>query len=541
MITRYERRWLTACSVALLALFALPALWGWLAPPERWQFYRGWVFAADYTQYRSAMAQGYDGAWLIINRFTPESHTPILQYPLYVALGHIARWLHLPLEIPYIATSGVAIFVLAFAIYMCAATFLPDIGDRKLAFLLVFSAGPAWLISVLQALIPALEIFDRYKTAISRTEFNTFLTFAAPPHLPLALAILLVVLITVYRQWQTKTRFPLWQFILSYILPTLLLGLLNPFSLPTLLLPLGLFWLARSIQARRLRWQEVPPLVAMGLAALPLVVYNFLTFTQDPFWGKAYGTQNTQPSYPLDVVLVSYGVLGLLAIVGTVRLWRTRVSTRVLFFWSLIVILMGYIPVPYQRRFSLGIAPGLALLAVAGWRWVAQTKFIHFVQRHMITRVIGSVILILVLWGQNLMFYTAYVLSHLGMGSAPYIVFQPNALAGAATYLDAQGEPVVVLTCEETGNLLAGGIHGRVVLGHAGATLNVIARRETVADFFANALSTEAQTRFLAKHNVSHILTTAITPLECGSAYTPPAGWTRVFSQEGVVIYEQTP
>lgn len=541
MITKHEWRWVTICSLALLALFVLPLLWGWLAPPEGWQLYRGWFFSDDYTQYRSTMMQGYDGAWLIINRFTPEPHKRILQYPLYVALGHIARWLHLPLEAPYIATSGVALVVLVIVIYACAATFLHETRDRKLAFLLTLSVGPTWLVPVLEAFIPTLETLERYSGAISRAEFNTFLVFSGPPHLPLALATLLFILITVYQQWNTKARFPLWRFTLSYIVATLFLGLLNPFSLPTLLLPLGLFWLARSIQARRPMWQEALPLIAMGVTALPLVAYNFLTFTQDPFWGKAYGTQNTQPSYPLDVVLISYGMLGLLAIVGTVHLWRTRTSTRVLFFWSLMVILMGYIPVPYQRRFSLGLAPALALLAVAGWRWVAQLKFTHFMKRHMITRVIGSVVLVLGLWGQNLMFYAAYVMSHLGTGSAPYVVFQPNALADAAAYLDAQGESVVVLTCEDTGNLLAGEIHGRVVLGHAGATLDIIARRESVTDFFANTLSTEEQAAFLAKHNVSHILTTAIAPLECGAAYAALDGWTRVFNQEGIVIYEQTP
>jgi len=537
MITKQEWRWVTICSLLLLALLALPAVWAWLSPLEGWQFYRGWVFATDYTQYRSAMAQGYDGAWLLINRFTPESHTPILQYPLYIALGHVARWFSLPLEIPYVVTSGAAIVILTFAIYACAATFLPETSDRKLALLLLLSAGPSWLFSVLKALIPTVEFFSRYNTAISRSEFNTFLTFAAPPHLPLALATLLFILSTVYRQWQTQTRFSPGRFSLSYILPTLLLGLLNPFSLPTLLLPLGLLWLARSIQARRPVWRETPPLIAMGLAALPLVVYNFLIFTQDPFWGKAYGSQNTQPSYPLDVVLVSYGVLGLLALAGAARQWRTHVQTRILSAWSLIVIAMGYIPVPYQRRFSLGLAPALALLAVAGWRWIAQQKFLHTIKRHMLTRVIGSVVFVLVLWGQNLMFYGAYVQSHLGKGTAPYVVFEPRALANAAGYLDAQGESAVVLTCEDLGNLVAGQIHGRVVLGHGGATLDVAARRESIADLLANALSGEAESAFLARHNVSHILTSAVTPLECGPDYTPPAGWKREFSEGGIVIY----
>lgn len=99
-----------------------------------------------------------------------------------------------------------------------------------------------------------IKLFSRYNSAVSRSEVNTFLTFAVPPHLPLALAALLFILSTVYRQRQTKSRVSPGRFVLSYVLPTLL----NPFSLPT-------------------------------------------------------------PSYPLAVVLIGYGFLGLLATTGAVR------------------------------------------------------------------------------------------------------------------------------------------------------------------------------------------------------------------------------
>ncbi len=537
VVTKQEWRWVALCAAAFIILLAAPVAWAWLAPPEGWQFYKTWAYGGDYTQYRSAMAQGYDGAWLIVNRFTPEPHKPILQYPLYVALGHVARWLRLPIELPYALTSALAIVMLACALYVCAAAFLPEVRDRKLALLLTLSVGPAWLISVGKALVPAATILDRYQNAFNRPEVNTFLLFAAAPHLPLALALLLICAATVYRQWETGERCSAGRFILSYILPVALLGLLNPFSLPTLLLPLGLWWIVRSAQARRVLWREALPLLAIGSTALPLFAYNLLTFSQDPFWGKAYGSQNYQISFPPDVVLVGYGVMGLLAIIGAAHLWRTRPAARFAPFYAIVVVLLGYIPVTYQRRFSLGLAPMLAILAVVGWRWIAGRRQVRQWWRRRLVRVIGSVVLVLCLWGQNLMFYSAYVMSHLGSGPTPYAVFQPRALATAAAYLDAQGEAVTVLTCEEPGNLLAGEIRGRVVLGHAGATLNVEKRREEIRDFFSGILSAVERDTLLRKYHPTHILTSDAETLPCELAFAPPADWMLVVEQDDISVY----
>lgn len=541
MVTKGEWRWLTICTALLIMLLAIPPLWGWRHPPAGWQLYRTWAYGGDYTQYRAAMDQGARGAWLIVNRFTPEPHHPILQYPLYVVLGHIARWLHLPLEVPYALATVVAIIALAFALYVCAAAFLPTPQERKLAFLLTLSIGPAWLISLAQALAPAATFLSRYQNAFNRPEVNTFLLFAAAPHLPLALAILLWVLAQLYRHDRHTEKLSVARFLLSYGLPALLLGLLNPFSLPTLLLPLGLWWVVRSVQARRILWQQALPIGVMGVAVLPLVAYNAWMFSQDPFWGKAYGSQNYQISFPPDVVLMGFGVMGILALAGAIRTWRSRPMTRFLTFWAIVVLLLGYLPVNYQRRFSLGLAPILAILAVAGWRFVAQSRHIRRWWQRMATRVTGSVLLIMLLWGQNIIYYSAYAMAFLGQGPTPFAVFQPRALAKAAAYLDGLGDDVVVLTCEEIGNLLAGEMAGRVVLGHSGATLDVAQRREDVRAFFDNALPADAWSTLLKAHHVSHILTSDLKPLQCGTTYEPALPWHPVFDREGVTIYAREP
>jgi hypothetical protein len=127
--------------------------------------------------------------------------------------------------------------------------------------------------------------------------------------------------------------------------------------------------------------------------------------------------------------------------------------------------------------------------------------------------------------------------SYLGVGTTPRAVFQPRALAEAATYLDGQGENVVVLTCEDLGNLLAGEIRGRVVLGHAGATLDVERRREAIPKFFAGALSPEEQAALVQRYGASHILTADVETLECGPNFAPGPAWSLKFDREGIKIY----
>jgi hypothetical protein len=540
-LTKQERRWVLAGATILILLYGVPALWAFLSPPAGFQFYRTWTYGEDYTQYRSAMAQGHAGSWLVLNRFTPEPHEPVMQYPLYVLLGHAARLLHLPLEVPFVIASALAIVCLASAIYAFAAAFHSNQRQRRLSFMLVLAIGPDWLLRVIRVLAPRVTWLARYDQAFNRPEVATLYLFNTAPHLAFALAILLFIVAFDYRRQLSPERFTVTRLALYYVALPLILGLLNPFSLPTLVLPLGIWWVVRSCRARRLLVKEALPLVVMVLATLPVLAYNWWSFTQDPFWGRTYGGQNIQYSFPPDMVLLGYGLVGLLAIAGAVQACRKSQRPCMLALWALVVLLLGYLPVTYQRRFSLGLAPALAVLAATGWQWVAETVPGLWLRRRAVTRIIGSTVLVLLLWGQSLFFYIDQTRSFAGLGSMSRIVFQPESLADAVSVVDAWGENAVVLTCEELGNLLAGEIRGRVVLGHSGATLNVADRREEVSKFFADTLSQEGRDRLLQRYRVTHMVTSTVEPYECGNNYVPPAAWSLDFDQGGIQVWGHVP
>ncbi len=522
-------------SFLLLAALFLPVLWAVLFPPEGWSFYRAWALGGDYTQYRSAMAQGAEGAWLIVNRFTPEPHAPALQYPGSVALGHGARWLHLPLEALYTGASIATGVALLWGLGVFAATFLPETRAQRTAWLLTLAVGPGWLAALIQAFLPACAWCGRYNSAFNRPEVNTALLLVAPPHLPLSLAGLLWLWADFWRR--REAGYPA-ATLARYAALAAALGLLNPFCLAPALLPLGVWWLAASTATRKPLWSMALPLAALGLAALPLLLYNYTTFTLDPFWGMAYGSQNFQASLPLDGVIWGYGFATLLAGWAVWRYWRGRSEGRFLLTLALVLLTTSYLPVTYQRRFGFGLGPLLAVLAAPAWQWAAQARGLRRIRRGMLGRVLWSVLLIMLVWGQNLAYYAAYTAAHADAGPTPRFVFQPRALAAAATYLDGLDEAVIVLCYEDTGNILAGELRGRVVLGHSGATLDVARRRAQVAAFLGGQLSAAEQDALLAQWGVTHIV---ISPETDDAPFAASPCWPVVFAVGDMTVYAVLP
>jgi len=237
-------------------------------------------------------------------------------------------------------------------------------------------------------------------------------------------------------------------------------------------------------------------------------------------------------------VMWGYGIVSILAIWAALRYWRARDEGRFLLTLALVLLVSSYIPVTYQRRFGFGLGPVIAVLSAPAWLWMAQWRWIRKLRHRMLGRVTVSVALVMLFWGQNLAYYAAYTSAHLGLEPTPRFVFQPRALAAAADYLHELGPNVVVLAHEATGNLLAGEIQGRVVLGHAGATLDVNRRREQVAAFFDDRLSLSEQNTLLTQWQVTHIV---VSPLTDENLTVALWRWPIVFVEADVAIYAVAP
>jgi len=506
------RRWITVGrewreGFALLLMLGGPMVLAFGFPPAGWRLARPWYYGGDFTQYLSAMHQGMAGAWRIVDRFSPEPHPPVIQYPFYVFLGHLARWLRFPPEALYAAAAIVGFLALWGALHRSFAHLLPDPRMSPVATALVLSSGPAWILPLTLRLAgldtpwgeAALE-------AATRIELNPFLALMAPPHLMFALAVWLALLPTLSRP---PTGFSAREFF-GIAAAMTLLALWNPFSLVPLWVGLGVRTILALWERRRAALSGLVQAVALALLAAPLIGYQWETFQRHPFWGIAYGQQNLQPAYPLPLTLLAYGGLGVLGGLGAFRAWILRdrpagFRERFLSLTAGGLLAASSLPLPYARRFAYGLGPLLAVLGAPiaadlakrpGWTaWSSPAR----------RRVIRGAALGILLYSQNAFLYIVYVLSALGTGPFSRALFEPVAAFEAAEWLRAQGPTVVVLACEEDGNFLAGWIEGRVVLGHAGATVEVARKREEVAAFFSGRLSPAERAALIRRYGVTHI------------------------------------
>ena len=103
-IDNAEWRWVFIASGLLILLALLPYLLAYEIAPPGERFMGILVNPFDGQSYLAKMRQGASGSWLFNLTFTPEEHTPVFLYTFHIFLGHLSRWLALPVEPVYHTT-----------------------------------------------------------------------------------------------------------------------------------------------------------------------------------------------------------------------------------------------------------------------------------------------------------------------------------------------------------------------------------------------------------------------------------------------------
>lgn len=538
-----EWRWPVVACLGLLLLVEIPHLLAAVLAPSGVRFLGQFWSPHDISQYLAAMREGQSGAWLIHDHLSAEPHAPALIYPFYVLVGKAAGALGASPEIAYRVTSTLARLTLLLTAYRATALIPLTGGQRRLALVLVaFGSGLTSLLGMLLA--PTGLTLSATGAELNDSEVSTFLTLFAAPHLMLGLALLLGIICTLAAAWEGR-RGALW------LLPLLIvaLGLVNPFSLATVVAVMGAFSLVQAIR-RALTWSGIVAVVLVGATAGPFLLYSLLVFTADPFWGATYGRQNqtlTRP--PLDM-LIGYGLLlPLAALQVRPLLRRPTVGSVLVLTWVGVSLALMYVPVGYQRRFAFGLHPLLAILAAPGvlalWRRVRTPR----VGVSALMRPLLTVLLAEALFGSAFFLWVFTFTASLAPKAIPLseidaatdrTPFMPEGLRAAGLWLgERMGPDEVVFGHTVTGNLLAGLIPGRVYVGHWVATLEFTEKAREAQRFFAEPFDA-AHARFLADRGITYVV---YGPYERALArgQEPPAsppGLRRVYEDGGVVIFQ---
>ncbi|MEW5959946.1 MAG: hypothetical protein AB1801_19675 [Chloroflexota bacterium] len=376
-ISSAEWRWAGGWSALILALSCVPYLIAAQLAPPGWEFAGFMVNPLDGQSYMAKMQQGFAGNWLFHLTYTPEPHDGAFIFTFYLALGHLAALTGLPMIWVFHLARLLAGLVLLGVAYRFVAHITPDLSERRLAFvLLLTSSGLGWLGAMTGAFPIDLWVPEAF------VPYSLY----ANPHFPLSMALMLIIFQRVIWPPQTKSGIekisnikPLLPTSYS-LLPTpysllpglaaLALALILPFALLTVWAVLGVFLLGLYLARRRLPWLQIWPTLGVILFGAPVIAYDYWVSISNPILA-GWSAQNITPAPAPANLLLGYGLVGALSVVGGLRVARRaspleKQGEWLALGWALTTIVLLYLPLDLQRRLINGLHIPLCILAAIG-------------------------------------------------------------------------------------------------------------------------------------------------------------------------------
>ncbi|MFL7791150.1 MAG: hypothetical protein AB8I69_03340 [Anaerolineae bacterium] len=515
-IERKEWRWVVLATLLLVVASSLPYLIAWATTPEGSHF-TGLLFnPQDGNSYIAKMRQGLEGSWLFRLPYTPESQDGAPVNLIFLFLGHVARWIGLPLIVVYHlarAFGGAAMLVM---LYVLASRVTDDLYERRAMFLLAaLGSGLGWLV-----------VFFGYRSVdLWVPEAFPVYALLANAHFPLSIGLMagvayLGLRIAGSKKQETKAKSQRWSD-LGMIFGAVVLGAIQPFGLVTAFGGLGVMLVARAVRERVIPWQAVGWVILAGLVALLYPLYMLQMIRADPALA-AWNAQNVTDSPPLWDWMLSYGLVLLLAVVGAVfAVRRGSDADWLLLGWVAVTVVGMYLPwLPLQRRLSLGLGVPLGLLAGVGW-WRGVRLRIKARWRSLAYRLMVAFCTLTPVF---------LIVGHLGAASDFYL---SDGEWAALAWLREEGEPEAVVLCSPRMGLFVPAWAGQpVVYGHPFETVDAEARRAQVEAFWAGEMGAREREAFLQDGNVAYVLVDlGIEGLEVGD-------WRLAFESNGVSVYD---
>jgi hypothetical protein len=352
----HRGRVLLLITLALLAI-VVPYLIAWRISPAGTVFTGFLINPIDGFSYLAKMRQGFGGAWQFQLPYTAEPGSGTYLFIFYLALGHLSRVLNMPLVITYHA-ARVLFSLLFFALlYLFFDRLFESKRLARAGYLFsLFGSGLGWL---------AITLFDRQAVDLWVPEGFPFLSAYTNPHFPLAASAFLGAVLLVYKHGART-----WLHRLLALICGLVLGTVLPFVTIPLFLVLGT-WLVWEFLGSRNRptidWLGGAPvdLILLAVGALPWLLYDYSLSLEHPVISQ-WNAQNLTPSPPLIETVLGFGIALAISVVSLGwRPWRSAPGGRLLTAWLVIGFTLLYVPLPFQRRLSMGLY--LPMVALTVW------------------------------------------------------------------------------------------------------------------------------------------------------------------------------
>jgi hypothetical protein len=185
----------------------------------------------------------------------------------------------------------------------------------------------------------------------------------------------------------------------------------------------------------------------------------------------------------------------ILAVVG---IWRTKPAQtkegRLLLAWLVSGVILLYIPVPFQRRLSLGLFFPMAALAGLGW----YSLTVKLSRSHLLT-----VILILLVIPSNLLVVSAGLLG-VAQGE-PAVIHYGDELMAYQWVADNLPQGSLILAAPTTGNRIPAFAPLRVLYGHPFETPDADAQKLIVEELFHTGGTASSGMQTLIESGIEYV------------------------------------
>ena len=513
LTTRKERRWALLWSVLIVGLACLPYLVAWWITPADAQYTGLLVNHYDGESYYAKMQQGARGDWLFHLPFTSEPHEGAFIFTFYLALGHLAAALGLPIPLVYHLARIVAGLFLLLVAYRFIAWFFDRVRTRQAAFLLLgLSSGLGWLAAPLGLFTADLWVAEAF----------TFLSIFVNPHFPLSIGLMLLVLLSMLEQGEWPPR-------IRGLLPGAAMGLalavVQPFAIPIVLVVSVVYLVLFAWRQRSLPWSPIAYTGTVALAAAPVMLYDLYVYRTNPAL-SAWSAQNLTLSLPLWDYALGYGLVLLLALGGGLLALRRRQQADLLLIaWVGSVVVLLYLPFALQRRFITGFHVPLVLLATLGLEQIVWTR-VRANQRGLVT---GGIIAFTALTNVLL---PVMLVAGMAQQETPLVMSSDEAaacdwLAEHTVWTDTVLAPV------DSAQFIPAWAGNRTVYGHPFETIDAENKKAEVERFFGHDSSDADRRGLLDRYGVRYVLVTEPESLQDAEAL----GLMLVWSGDGAAIY----
>jgi hypothetical protein len=461
--------------VLILIVITIPFLYGSINSGSDYVFGGFLLNPIDGNSYLAKMHEGWEGSWSFSLPYTPVQGNGVFLFIFYLFLGHLSRWINLPLIIVFHLTRLIcSIFFLS----MLWRFINFHIKDSKVAFsvfiLSGLGSGLGWIASIFGMLPMDFWVAEAYP----------FLSIFSNPHFPLSLGLILAGYIIIKNSFQKMRR--LFLFLIGFLLAVIL-----PFGFVILGILLLIEYVISWKDHVKNQWID---LISFSVGGFPVLFYQFGIINTDPQL-IVWNIQNQTPApQPINLILsLSPALIFALLYIYRKKNIKSDQSTLSLIVWMVAGIFLTYLPFNLQRRFLLGIFIPVSILAM---------KYLSELVDKQKNRLLVGVLISFSLISNLIMIISGFV----GMKSfQPILYITKSEYEGLKWISSKANTDDLVLSTSRMGLFLPAYTGRRVIYGHPFETVNASINEKIVNEFFSCSLTREDEEEIVRNFEVDYI------------------------------------